>query len=87
MIKTQIEKDAELARTKNWLVGRFGIQASDIIDYHGGCCYDKIWVTNMDAAKKVAKAVKGDTVNGGMFHDMPLGAIEKQGDNVFEVMV
>jgi len=81
------ERQAEkLAASKKYAAQRFGLNESEIIGYNSGCCYDKIWVTTMDAAKKVSAGVEGETVNGGMFHDMPLGGITPDSDGIFEVM-
>lgn len=54
---------------------RFGIEADEVLFYNRGICYDRIVVTTMRAARKVAKSVEGDTVNGGFLHGMPLGGI------------
>ncbi len=63
---------------------RFGLMPSDVLFYNSGICYDRIVVTTMQAARKVAKAVKGGTVNGGYLDGMPLGGIseEKREDKV-----
>lgn len=54
---------------------RFGLMPSDVLFYNRGICYDRIVVTTMQAARKVAASVEGDTVNGGYFDGMPLGCI------------
>ena len=54
---------------------RFGLKPDEVLFYHRGICYDRILVTTMRAARKVAKAVEGCTANGGYFHGMPLGGI------------
>ena len=56
---------------------RFGLKPDEVLFYNRGICYDRIVVTTMRAARKVAKAVKGDTVNGGYFDGMPLGGISE----------
>jgi hypothetical protein len=63
---------------------RFGLKTDEVLFYNSGICYDRIVVTTMLAARKVAKAVKGDTVNGGYLDGMPLGGIseEKREDKV-----
>jgi hypothetical protein len=54
---------------------RFGLKPDEVLFYNSGICYDRIVVTTMRAAKKVAKAVEGDTANGGFLDGMPLGGI------------
>ena len=54
---------------------RFGLMPPDVLFYNRGICYDRIVVTTMQAARKVAKSVEGDTVNGGYFDGSPLGTI------------
>ena len=54
---------------------RFGLKTEEVLFYNSGICYDRIVVTTMRAARKVAKAVEGRTANGGYFHGMPLGGI------------
>ncbi len=63
---------------------RFGLKTDEVLFYNSGICYDRIVVTTMRAARKVAKAVKGRTVNGGYLDGMPLGGIseEKREDKV-----
>ena len=63
--------------TQNWANQQFGISANDLIWYNGGICYNRIAVRTKAAAKKISAAVKGQTVNGGWFHGMPLGGITK----------
>ena len=46
---------------------------NDVLWYNSGTCYDRIGVKTKKAANKVKKAMKGKTVNGGMFHGMSLG--------------
>lgn len=65
---------------------RFGLNAGEVTGYNSGACYDKVWVTTREAAEKVAAQVKGEEVNGGMFHGMPLGSIHEF-EGSFEVMV
>lgn len=54
---------------------RFGLCVDEVLFYNRGICYDRIVVTTRQAAKKVAKSVEGDTVNGGYFDGAPLGGI------------
>ena len=56
---------------------RFGLKADEVLFYNRGICYDRIVVTTMRAARKVAKSVEGDTVNGGYFDGTPLGGISE----------
>ena len=70
--------------TQHWAMQQFGISANDLIWYNGGICYNRIAVRTKAAAKKVSAAVKGQTVNGGWFHGMPLGGITKT-DEGYEV--
>ena len=70
--------------TQHWAMQQFGISANDLIWYNGGICYNRIAVRTKAAAKKVSAAVKGQTVNGGWFHGMPLGGITKT-DKGYEV--
>lgn len=60
-------------RTVDYLSNRFNIPADDIYWYNGGICYSRIIVKSKESADKVTESVKGSTVNGGMFHGMPLG--------------
>lgn len=84
--ENQIRRRAErVAASREYASKRFGIPETEIVDYNSGCCYDKIWVTNTEAANKVAKAVRGETVNGGCFDEMPLGNIHFDG-KCYEVM-
>ena len=67
----------------------FGIDPSDVHSYHSGSCFSTIWVYTKEAADKVTNKVKGQIVNGGWFHGMPLGGqeaeiVDKQ--NLFRVM-
>lgn len=71
-------------KTKAYASNRFGISPQEVLFYNSGTCYDRIIVGSRAAANKVAKAVKGQTANGGWFHGMPLGGITKQG-KCFEV--
>ena len=68
------------SKTQNWASQRFGISSDEVLWYNSGSCYNRILVSTKAAAKKVATAVKGDTVNGGWFHGMPLGGITKTED-------
>jgi hypothetical protein len=54
---------------------RFGLKADEVLFYNSGICYDRIVVTTMLAARKVAKSVEGETVNGGCFDGALLGGI------------
>jgi hypothetical protein len=54
---------------------RFGLRVEEVLFYNRGICYDRVVVTTKQAAKKVAKSVEGDTVNGGYFDGAPLGGI------------
>ena len=65
--------------TKKWLSNKFGIPQEDIVWYNAGICYNQIIVTTRSSAEKVREAVKGETVNGGMLHGMPLGGISIYG--------
>ena len=86
MTSEQIARHAKrLADSKRYAAIKFRIPENEISDYNSGICYSKIWVTTKAAADKVAASVKGETVNGGMFHDMPLGGISFDG-TVYEVM-
>ena len=70
---TQAARRAEQnAKAIAYAAQRFGLKLDEVTGYNGGCCYDKVWVTTREAAEKVAAKVKGDTVNGGMLHGMPL---------------
>lgn len=60
---------------------RFHLQADEVLFYNSGICYDRIVVTTMRAARKVAKAVEGETVNGGYLDGMPLGGISETKHN------
>lgn len=71
---------------KESIANRFGISVDVVEDYNSGSCYDRIWVKTRAAAKIVKKAMAGTTVNGGMFHGMPLGQIEANSDGTFSVM-
>jgi hypothetical protein len=75
----------QLAKTKKWIASRYEIPESEILGYNSGSCYSKAWVTTRTAADKIAAAVKGDTVNGGMLHGMSLGGITPI-DGGFEVI-
>ncbi len=60
-------------RTFRYLSEKFSIPFDDIVWYNSGICYSRIIVKTKESADKVTAAVKGRTVNGGMFHDMELG--------------
>ena len=70
-IKRQNE-ESRLAAAK-----RFGLRLSDVCWYNHGICYDRVIVLTKAHAKKVAKLVEGDFVNGGFFDGMPLGGISE----------
>jgi|GEM_PF-6728263 len=78
--------------TRTWLAKRFDIPAKDIVWFHSGICYDRIQVQSKKSADKITKAVSNKTVNGGCFHDMPLGGQTKkksegrEGRTVYEIM-
>lgn len=78
---TEDEREAYHAKrfAEDRLAGakRFGLMPSDVLFYNRGICYDRIVVTTMTAARRVAKAVKGETVNGGYFDGAPLGGISE----------
>lgn len=63
------------AEAREYAAKRFGLSTDEVLFYNRGICYDRIVVTTMRAARKVAKSVKGDTVNGGYFDGAPLGGI------------
>jgi hypothetical protein len=71
--------------TKVWAAKRFNIQPEEVRWYNSGICYDRIGVTTKEAADKVTETVKGETVNGGMFHGMRLGSQTKT-EYGFDVM-
>ena len=54
---------------------RFGLKPDEVMFYNRGICFDRIVVATARAAKKVAKSVEGETVNGGYFDGAPLGGI------------
>ena len=95
-IQTKEERYAQMKKrneeraleAKQYACKRFGLTPDEVAGYNSGICYSKIWVTNRKAAEKVKAAVKGETVNGGMFHDMPLGGINTANETgtLFEVM-
>lgn len=77
---------------RKWLSDRFNVPADSVLWYNSGCCYSRIALTTKRAAKAAAKAVAGETVNGGWFDGMPLGAITEiaardGAPSYFEVMV
>lgn len=85
----EIRRAEKLLAEKQYCSSRFGIPVDDVIGYNSGCCYDKAWVRTRDSADKIAAAVKGRTVNGGMFHGMALGGISSSIDRdvtIFEVI-
>ena len=71
-------KAKEREESRKWVAERFKIKLNDVLGYNGGICYDTAWVRTQAAAKKIAKAVKGETANGGWYHGMPLGDINTQ---------
>lgn len=75
-----------------WLSERFGVSPDSILWYHSGICYSRLSVKTKEDAEKASKSVKGETVNGGWYHGMPLGGISKVAEFKgvpahFEVMV
>lgn len=74
------------AESVEYAAKRFGVNKSEIVGYNSGCCYDRVIVKSRETAEKIAKSVEGRTVNGGMFHGMPLGAIQEI-DGKFDVMI
>lgn len=78
---TKAEREAyhaqRLADERRAGAKRFGLSTDEVLFYNRGICYDRIVVTTMRAAKKVAKSVEGDTVNGGYFDGTPLGGISE----------
>lgn len=79
----------ELERSKLYLAKLYSIDPSKITGYNPGICYSKVWTTSAEDASKIKEAVKSRTVNGGMFDEMPLGAITKTVENeitYYEVM-
>lgn len=68
---------------------KFGIPVEDIVWYNHGICYDRIIVKTLTSAEAIGKKINGDTVNGGMYHGMPLGGIhtyQQDGKTVYDVM-
>lgn len=84
-INNQSRQEIKSARAIAYAAQRFGLKPNEVVGYHSGCCYSKVWVKTRASAEKVAKQLKGDTVNGGWFDGMPLGGIQEY-DGVFEVM-
>ena len=78
---TESEREAyhaqRLADERRAGAKRFGLKFDEVLFYNRGICYDRIVVTTMQAAKKVAKSVKGEFANGGYFDGMPLGGIRE----------
>jgi len=64
--------------TKEWASKHFGIPKEDVMWYNSGSCYDRIGVLTEASAKKVGEKVKGQGVNGGYLHGMPLGGYTKK---------
>lgn len=60
-----------------WASQKFGIDPSEIYNYHSGNCFDTIIVLNEKAAQKIKDAVNGRFVNGGNYDGMRLGFIQK----------
>ena len=58
---------------KKWVTKEFGIPEEDVLWYNSGSCYDRIGVVTKESADKVSAKVREGTVNGGMYHGMPLG--------------
>lgn len=80
----ETDSNGTSADSKRYYAKKFGITPEEIVWYHSGNCYDRIMVTTKDAAKKVARAVKGRTANGGWYHGMPLGGFHET-DEGFDV--
>lgn len=83
MLEKRKQKQAEALA---YFAQRFDLKPEEVLGCNSGSCYDKIWVTTQEAAAKVAAAVKEETVNGGWFDGMSLGAITPDGKGGFEVM-
>lgn len=90
MNRDLIEKQKhDLEKTKQWVATKFGIRHEDVCWHNSGVCYDRVIVRTMAAAKQVAEAMKGMTVNGGLYHGMPLGRITHttyEGEGAYDVM-
>lgn len=75
---------------REYLATRFKIPKDDILWHNSGICYDRIQVKTLYSAQEISKAVQGETVNGGMFHGMPLGGISEHklddGTFVYEII-
>ena len=67
----------DFKQTQEWAAKRFGIPEKEVLWYNHGICYDRIGVKTKRAANKVTAKVKGEFVNGGWFHGMPLGGQQK----------
>jgi hypothetical protein len=84
------ERRAEkLAEGRAYAARRFSIPLDEVVWYNSGICYDRVVVKTREAAEKVRAAVKGETVNGGWFHGLPLGGIDTSIDKdvtLFEVI-
>ena len=59
-----------------WLEREFNVKRDEIVAYNGGICYSRIIVNSKEAAERASESITG-TVNGGMFHGMPLGNVGK----------
>lgn len=79
---SHLKKDDEFA----WVCKRFDLKREEVVAYNSGICYDRIWVTNKEAADKVSEAVRGGTVNGGWYHGMQLGGQSKEKSGNYAVM-
>jgi len=88
-MKTKEQIEIEKLETAKWLSERFGIPAEDVVWYNSGICYSRAIVKTRASAEKISQSVRGDTVNGGFLHGMPLGGIsehkEENGDIYFDV--
>jgi hypothetical protein len=71
------KRAAKAANAKAWAAKHYRLPPSEVLWYHGGICYNRIVVVSKASADKVAKAVEGETVNGGWYDGMRLGGITK----------
>ena len=68
-------------KARDYCVRTFGIKPEEFVWHHSGICYSRIGVNTKEAAEKVRAKVKGETVNGGYLHGMPLGGYDKPNEN------
>jgi hypothetical protein len=73
-------REKSRAESVAYAAKEFKLKVEDVVFYNGGICYSTIVVRSEAAAKKVARKVKGDTVNGGWYDGMPLGRITTEHD-------